>query len=415
MIKKTNTSSVLWGLLISLFFLHPSCKDEVGETEEATTVSSGNIIYVDGDADGNKDGSSWGDAYTDLQSALGIAEADDQIWVAEGTYYPTSDDDREISFQMVAYVDVYGGFSGTESSLDERDWETNSTILSGNIGSSSLKNDNSYHVVCAGDNSLIDGFTIEYGFNINQSSDDNENNDSNSTTTSAILSSDGDGCGAGLLNYQACTIVRNVIFSNNYSKKGGAVYNMTRISLDATDNENPVFINVTFRNNKATGRGGAVSNDLGTHAVFVNCTFESNICTSKGGAMYNDYACNSVIINTIFTGNEGLRAAVLGNDGASNALLVNVTMSSNTAEDMGAGLYQGSYAASKSSSKNTSTVINSSITNNYSQSGGLVSCMNWGKSWVYAYGCSIDDWDYEDDDLSSEYSTLISAADICYH
>jgi predicted outer membrane repeat protein len=414
MIKKINACCFFCVFVFIITFLFSSCNDNLDETEdtEETSTSSEAVLYVDIDADGNNDGSSWEDAYTDLQSALEIAEADDEIWVAEGTYYPTSDDDREIYFQMVEDVDVYGGFSGSETSLEDRDWETNTTILSGNIGSTSLKNDNTYHVVNAADNSLIDGFTVQYGFNINQSSGDDDD-DSNHTSSSAILSSDGDGCGAGLLNYQACTSVRNVIFSDNYSAKGGAVYNMTRITLSATDNENPVFINVTFQDNKATGRGGAVANDLGTHPIFVNCTFSGNICTSKGGAIYNDFACNPVIINSSFTSNEALRAGVLGNDGGSNSLLVNVTMSENTAEDMGAGLYQGSYAASKSSSKNTSTIINSIITSNYTDTNGLVSCMNWGKSWVYASACTIDDWEYEDDDLSSEYSTLISAADAC--
>lgn len=82
------------------------------------------IIYVDLDAvDGENNGSSWENAFTDLQSALAIAGASDQIWVAEGTYLPTTgnnlpegvDDIRAVSFVINNGVKVYGGFAGDET------------------------------------------------------------------------------------------------------------------------------------------------------------------------------------------------------------------------------------------------------------------------------------------------------------
>src|SRR5690606_14186610 len=57
-----------------------------------------------------------------------------QIWVAEGIYKPTNDQsDRDATFQLANGVEIYGGFAGTESALNQRNWQTNATILSGDI------------------------------------------------------------------------------------------------------------------------------------------------------------------------------------------------------------------------------------------------------------------------------------------
>ena len=135
------------------------------------------VIYVKWDATGANDGTSWDDAYTDLQDALATAVSGDEIWVAAGIYIPTSiSTDREATFQLIEGVDVYGGFAGTETILDERDPETNVTILSGDIDNNDSQtpiitdittatgnNENSYHVVSGSDGATLDGFTITAG------------------------------------------------------------------------------------------------------------------------------------------------------------------------------------------------------------------------------------------------------------
>ena len=65
------------------------------------------ILHVDADStSATPDGTSWTDAFTSLQDALASASSVDQIWVAEGTYYPDEgmgqiDNDRTSTFQLL--------------------------------------------------------------------------------------------------------------------------------------------------------------------------------------------------------------------------------------------------------------------------------------------------------------------------
>src|SRR5512146_1311716 len=104
-----------------------------------TPASAGQTCYVKAGASGI--GTSWANAFGSLQSAL-TNPLCTQIWVAKGTYKPTTGLDRTISFVLMNGVAVYGGFLGTETLLSQRNPVLNETILSGNIGNLASPSDN---------------------------------------------------------------------------------------------------------------------------------------------------------------------------------------------------------------------------------------------------------------------------------
>ena len=61
-------------------------------------LCSADIIYVDEEASPGGNGESWGTAYKHIQDGLDDSTSGDQIWVAEGTYKPTSRSGRTESF-----------------------------------------------------------------------------------------------------------------------------------------------------------------------------------------------------------------------------------------------------------------------------------------------------------------------------
>jgi hypothetical protein len=136
-------------------------------------------FYVDDDASPGGDGLTWATAFNELQSALDVAASGNRIWVAAGTYRPSKlidpGDPRTATFELVDEVEMYGGFVGNEDpamfDLGNRDFDTNKTILSGDLngddGSDFADNDeNSYHVVLSvewGAETFLDGFVITAG------------------------------------------------------------------------------------------------------------------------------------------------------------------------------------------------------------------------------------------------------------
>ncbi|MFC1534134.1 right-handed parallel beta-helix repeat-containing protein [Thermodesulfobacteriota bacterium] len=335
LLKYKNNFLLIWTLLLVL-------------TIFPKVPANAKTIYVKAEAGLSGDGKSWSTAMPSLQRALENASSGDEIWVSDGTYYPSEKSDRKISFALKKAVDLYGGFSGTEINLEDRDWKRNRSILSGDIGERGKENDNSYHVVTGADEAILDGFTIEGGYSLNarpgNSGAVKKGKGRIHTTPRGIMQNMPDTAGAGMLNYKAAPFVRNCTFIGNRAKKGGAVYNMTSTDFPprpGNPRPSPIFVNCRFSNNYADARGGGVSNDLGTNPSFLNCIFNGNETPQKGGGMYNDFGCSPILINCLFKGNKALSAAGIGNDGSSSPILYHVTFTENQSVDYGPALYQG--------------------------------------------------------------------------
>lgn len=246
-------------------------------------------VFVDHSATGANDGTSWENAYTNLSQAIKNTSSG-EIWVSQGVYLPTlnlageSDDDiRQLTFPLKPGVAMYGGFLGGESTLEERSWEENLTILDGNVGADD-PSDNSNSVITSLDAQLneqtvLDGFTIRNG---NASQGDQ--------VGGAIRISQG---------YEGKFVVRNCLITENESRRGGgAVY---------IHNADPTFENITFKSNKG-GEGGDIYLST-SRAIIRFCEFRNSSSGAAGGSIYVSSYSSPVIKNNLFhsnqTGGEG--------------------------------------------------------------------------------------------------------------
>jgi len=261
---------------------------------DSVNVTVQKQILVDKDATGSNNGTTWANAFTSLQSALDKATSYNEIWVTDGAYKPSlksSSEERSKTYQLVDGVTIYGGFAGTESSKNQRNWNTNETILSGDIDNDGvLDNDNAWHVVTGFDNTGIDGFTVKLGY-ANASSPDNK--------------------GGGMFNNYEAPTVENCKFISNYSSdSGGGMY--------CNESDNQQIKNCRFIDNKSAasssgGGGGLYVYDSNTHAV-VSCEFVNNTADANGGGLLVRNSPTHNVTNCSFTLNRAKKGGAIAFD-----------------------------------------------------------------------------------------------------
>ena len=308
---------------------YPKCEQTFNEViavsakSNVVTLTVVNRIFVDISkiAAPIQNGNSWATAYGNLQTALAAATANVEVWVAKGTYKPTTTTTRTIYFEIPTNVKVYGGFAGTENALSERNFTANVSILSGDIGTQNLAIDNSYQVVVlsgSSNNTLVDGFTITNGnanFDPKINSYPAVNSPSAPAQSGASIET-----GRGILVSNAgnsiiahCSIIANTaifgssifcvdgstptinecIISNNESTFGSAMYaqNASHFTMN----------NVLIVANKGVGY---VYNNL-SNPILTNCTIASN--GGYSGAIFNSQS-QPTVKNSIIWGNTDLLA-----------------------------------------------------------------------------------------------------------
>lgn len=326
------------------------------------------IRYVKPTASGRGDGSSWANASDKLQDMITASGSADQVWVARGTFKPTTGTDRNASFSLKDGVSIYGGFQGSETALNQRSLTLpSSTTLSGILDNNTPIN--SYHIIKntgVGNSAVLDGFLIIGG---NATADNN---------------------GGGMYNDHSSPTLRNCSFQFNYGKDGGAMYNE-----GANGVSNPVLINCSFLANAAFNSGGALFNRATTAGsaspVLTNCSFQYNYASSQnGGALFNDGTDGSsspVLTNCSFQNNNArLDGGALYNDNSS-PFIRNCSFEDNFTQDRSGGaIYNNGYKG------NSSPVLtNCSFRNNTAggTGGGLCNFGNVGTSSPLLTNCSF--------------------------
>ena len=268
-------------------------------------------IYVNEAATGTNTGNSWANAYTDLQSALATTNSSNKIWVAKGTYKPSTTN-RDASF--VIKNNIYGGFAGTETTLADRDMSlihtTNATILSGDLlnddattvnFNDNTRDDNSKHVVEITVNDLeINGLTIKDGY--------------------ADATSGDDRFGAGI--FKATTVntttIKNCIVKNNVALTGAG------LSLTTTSNSNITIDACIIENNLANAAAGLdfhmsasnkTMNITITNTLFKDNKTDDDASKNRKGsgasaarlrAYFAGVTLNANIVNNTFVNNSSL-------------------------------------------------------------------------------------------------------------
>jgi hypothetical protein len=328
------------------------------------------VIYVDDDASPGGDGSSWGTAYKYLQDGLyKPPTGGDQIWVAAGTYKPDEttanpggSGSRTATFQLINGVGIYGGFAGVETTLEERDWENNETILSGDLAGddnpatqvADLLNDpsraeNSYQVICGSsvpdDNAILDGFIVTGG-NANGNFPFNSGGGiyyfDGTITNCTITGNSAMGGGGG---FEICRgPITNCRITGNLAEDGGGL-----CSCDGP------ITNCRITGNWAMGYCGGALVDCDGPITF--CTINDNWANGAGGGLCE---CDGSITSCTISGNAtgGWGGGLIWCDGS----ITDCTVSSNSA--MGDG---GGFEICRG------PITNCRITGNSAQNGGGLS------------------------------------------
>ncbi len=255
-------------------------------------------IFVTQSGAGNKSGSSWANAST-LQNAISNAGSNSQLWLKSGVYNITS---SLVLENNISNLKLYGGFAGTETNLNQRNYTTNLTILDGQNTTQIL--------MLRSYNTEVNGITFRNGFvtgTITGGTNPNSgggaifvfgNNSilKNCKFTDNVSTSER-GAGAVYLRNGGGHLVENCDFEGNKNHSvegngGGAIHNW---------DDNVTIRDSRFINNSSVNSGGAIYTWT-QKANIINCTFENNHSDVSGGAIHSRSELN--LSNSVFKSNS---------------------------------------------------------------------------------------------------------------
>jgi predicted outer membrane repeat protein len=298
--------------------------------------------YVDGDVAKSGNGTSWATAFKTIQEGVDASVMYDSIWVKMGTYNLSA----EITVDKAVYI--YGGFDGSETQLEQRDWEANVTTVNGN---ETVRGFNINEA--AG----IDGFTITNGKTEESGGGIFVNGRFMVFIANCVFESNSaTGHGGGIFNdgHANVTMTNSHFFKNTAGDSGGGIYNNANASVTIEDgsflqntaggsgggiynyeNASVTIEDGSFLQNTAGGSGGGIFNNRDVKAFVTNSRFANN----TAGGIYNLYASSlTTITNSLFYDNRASYGGGIRNV-ASSPTIRNCTFARNLATSSGGGIY----------------------------------------------------------------------------
>ena len=219
-------------------------------------IISATRYYVSKEGSDQNSGSSWSNSFLTISKAINRSSTGSEIWVAEGTYQEGN------TIVISLNKKLYGGFSGTESSLAERKAD-HETIIDGQA---------LYR--CVENHGTIENFTIYNG-----KSEEN---------------------GGGVYN---TATIGGCKINKCYGSNGGGIYN-----------EGGIVDRCILENNSAEYGGGIFSYFNG---IVQNTLIHSNIANESGDGLYN--WTGSSINNTVYK--NGITTGAIGIQNKSGAII----------------------------------------------------------------------------------------------
>ena len=317
-------------------FLRGICGGVPSVWRRAIFSTEQKAIKVNLNATGSGNGSTWTNAYTNLKSAIDNNPGRD-FWVASGVYV-SGNSGRNNVFALENNQSIYGGFNGTETTLNDRLPSTPKTILSADINgnddnstlsfSNATRSENNHRVIVVnGDNIILDGITISGG---NADSSTNSGaaiwiNKANQNLTINNCEIKNNSCsGGGIIraidtNNGTNLTVTNTSFSYNFARFAGLYYlrpnNGRTLNFVGTNNlyfKNKImdFQTTAGQNTLAWFRNDN-NNAAKINAQFINSTFTENSLEATGSSFDSPILSvgrrnilpNIKIYNCIFWGN----------------------------------------------------------------------------------------------------------------
>lgn len=115
--------------------------------------------------------------------------------------------------------------------------------------------------------------------------------------------------GGGMSNISSAPFIKNSIFKNNGSSKGGDIYNAS---------SNPLIIQTTFVEPILSERGGSIFNEY-SNPLFQYCEFKDIYSLYDGSAVYN-IRSNPEFIGTVFNSKSNISSLFYNKDSSSPVL-----------------------------------------------------------------------------------------------